>query len=162
LKPVYRIIFIIAVMVMFAIPTYVNIATAERAEEVSAETERVIEDDQVVTPAYSFEINATDACYKLPTVTYLDWYIVHGYDPYEPSCVGKEHPDGITASGVKVTVGKTIAMYGVPFGTQVYFDGHLYTVEDRGVGPGVVDVACASVADCFKITGIEKVYLVES
>ena len=39
---------------------------------------------------------------------------------------------GITASGTKATVGRTIASNGYPFGTKVMIDGHVYTVEDRG------------------------------
>lgn len=39
--------------------------------------------------------------------------------------------DGITASGVVAEAGRTIAMDGVPFGTEVEIDGHVYVVEDR-------------------------------
>jgi len=46
-------------------------------------------------------------------------------------CCGKT--DGITASGTKVTAGKTIAAPSrFAFGTQLEIDGHIYTVEDRG------------------------------
>ena len=38
---------------------------------------------------------------------------------------------GVTASGCIATAGRTIAMDGVPFGTQVEIDGHVYVVEDR-------------------------------
>lgn len=39
---------------------------------------------------------------------------------------------GITASGTKATVGRTIASNKYPFGTKIMIDGHIYTVEDRG------------------------------
>lgn len=39
--------------------------------------------------------------------------------------------DGITASGTVAKAGRTIAMDGVPFGTEVEIDGHVYVVEDR-------------------------------
>lgn len=46
-------------------------------------------------------------------------------------CCGKT--DGITASGVKATAGRTIAAdTSLPFGAEVYINGHKYTVEDRG------------------------------
>ena len=47
-------------------------------------------------------------------------------------CCGKS--DGITATGVKATAGRTIAADTsiLPFGTEVYIDGHKYTVEDKG------------------------------
>ena len=37
-----------------------------------------------------------------------------------------------TASGVYPTSGHTVAMAGVPFGTQLLINGTVYTVEDRG------------------------------
>lgn len=46
--------------------------------------------------------------------------------------------DGITASGKIATAGRTIAMDGVPLGTQVEIDGHVYIVEDR-FGGGYTD-----------------------
>ena len=39
--------------------------------------------------------------------------------------------DGITASGVEATQGRTIAADHLPFGTLVEINGHVYTVEDR-------------------------------
>ena len=46
--------------------------------------------------------------------------------------------DGITASGVQAVAGRTIAMDGVPFGTEVEIEGHIYVVEDR-FGGGYTD-----------------------
>lgn len=48
------------------------------------------------------------------------------------SCCGKS--DGVTASGVRATAGRTIAAdtTDLPFGTKVVIDGHTYTVEDVG------------------------------
>ena len=43
--------------------------------------------------------------------------------------------DGITASGVKATEGRTIACDFLKFGTQVVILGQTYTVEDR-IGSG--------------------------
>lgn len=47
-------------------------------------------------------------------------------------CCGKS--DGITASGVKATAGRTIAVDTniIPFGTKVIIDGYEYVAEDRG------------------------------
>ena len=64
-----------------------------------------------------------------------------------------------TASGRKATVGRTVAMKGLPFGTRVYIEGiGERIVEDRGVGSGKVDVFCSCCADERKITGRRKVY----
>lgn len=50
--------------------------------------------------------------------------------------------NGITASGEPAIEGVTIAMEGVPFGTLVDIDGHIYTVQDRfGHGEfGYIDI----------------------
>lgn len=46
-------------------------------------------------------------------------------------CCGKSN--GITASGVKATAGRTVAVDStIPFGTKLIIDGHEYVAEDRG------------------------------
>lgn len=104
--------------------------------------------------------NATDTwLLDVPTVTPLGQYQIYGYDPHCKHCCGKT--DGITASGAQATVGRTIAMKGVRFGTRIYIAGlGIYTVEDRGVGKGVVDVACEDHKACYAITGRYQVYLI--
>ena len=59
------------------------------------------------------------------------------------SCCGT-WSGGTTASGTTPTAGRTIAMAGLPFGTQLLINGHVYTVEDRGTQYGHVDVFCGS------------------
>ena len=88
----------------------------------------------------------------------LGTYYVTGY------CKNCNYPRNslATASGNNATVGKTVAMKGLPFGTRVYIeDIGERVVEDRGVGAGVVDVFCANCVDERKITGYKKVYLME-
>ena len=45
-----------------------------------------------------------------------------------------------TASGAWPSEGRTVAMGGVPFGTKLLINGHVYTVEDRGTPYGHVDI----------------------
>ena len=45
-----------------------------------------------------------------------------------------------TASGTTPSQGRTVAMSGVPFGTKLLINGHVYTVEDRGTPYGHVDI----------------------
>ena len=49
-----------------------------------------------------------------------------------------------TASGAMPTAGHTVAMAGVPFGTQLLINGNVYTVEDLGTPYGHVDIYCDS------------------
>ena len=46
----------------------------------------------------------------------------------------------LTASGTVPTAGRTVAMAGVPFGTQLLINGNVYTVEDLGTPYGHVDI----------------------
>ena len=46
----------------------------------------------------------------------------------------------LTASGTVPTAGCTVAMAGVPFGTQLLINGTVYTVEDLGTPYGHVDI----------------------
>lgn len=95
-----------------------------------------------------------------PTLTPIGKLQILGYSPYCSHCCPRA--DGITASGATATVGRTIAMYSVPFGTEVFIDGlGYYTVEDRGVGKGVIDVVCENHAACYAITGKYECYIVE-
>ena len=90
---------------------------------------------------------------------YLGCYRITGYCPYCFHCCGKT--DGVTASGKNAVIGETVAMAGMPFGTRVYISGMgFYTVHDRGVGYGVVDIACSSDAACYSVTGYRDVYIV--
>ena len=50
----------------------------------------------------------------------------------------------LTASGTVPTAGRTVAMAGVPFGTQLLINGNVYTVEDLGTPYGHVDIYCNS------------------
>jgi len=85
----------------------------------------------------------------------LGTYYVTGY------CRKCNYPKNslATASGRNATVGRTVAMKGLPFGTRIYIEGiGERVVEDRGVGSGKVDVFCVNCADERKITGYRKVY----
>lgn len=46
----------------------------------------------------------------------------------------------LTASGTVPSAGRTVAMAGVPFGTQLSINGNVYTVEDLGTPYGHVDI----------------------
>jgi hypothetical protein len=92
---------------------------------------------------------------------YIGEYQIYGYVPGDLYCCGKT--DGIGAGGEKIIPGKHVAMYkDMPFGTEVKIIGlGEYTVADRGVGPGIIDVASETYADCYKITGKYAVYVKE-
>lgn len=74
--------------------------------------------------------------------TYLGRFKLTAYCNCE-ICTGK-WAGGLTASGTTPTAGRTIAMAGLPFGTQLLINGQVYTVEDRGTQYGHVDVFTAT------------------
>ena len=96
-----------------------------------------------------------------PTKTYLGTYYITGYDICY-SCCGKI--DGITASGAKATVGRTIAApSNFPFGTRLYIDGiGERVVEDRGgsISGQRLDILCNNHSECYAITGYYDVYII--
>ena len=85
-------------------------------------------------------------------MTYQGKFFITGYDPYCVHCCGKAN--GITASGTKATVGRTIATSKkYPFGTKLYIEGYgTYIVEDRGVSGNVIDVVAESHEACYALT----------
>lgn len=65
-------------------------------------------------------------------------YRISAYCPCEKCCLKS---DGITASGVKASPNRTVAVDGIPFGTRLLIDGNEYIVEDRvGSGKRLIDV----------------------
>lgn len=55
---------------------------------------------------------------------------------------------GRTASGAPMTVGRTVATgRQYPFGTRLLINGTIYTVEDRGVPNGCIDILVGSHAE---------------
>ena len=135
--------------------------TQEKVHEIAdmARSLGLPEDDPIIQRASEIWWEEQDAKAK-PKLTSIGTMYITGYDACY-YCCGKT--DGITASGVKATVGRTVAMCSdYPFGTQIYIDGlGYYTVEDRGVGKGWVDVFCNNHSECYAITGYYWVYLVE-
>ena len=99
-------------------------------------------------------------------IPFGEFYIT-GYTPTCEHCCGKS--DGITASGVEATVGKTVAMHridmsilGIEYGDRIYIEGiGERVVEDTGCRQGVIDVACASHEDCYKMTRYATVEVLE-
>lgn len=73
-----------------------------------------------------------------PELVSLGVYKISAYCPCV-KCCGKT--DGITASGVKASPNRTVAVDGIPFGTRLLIDGNEYIVEDRvGSGKRLIDV----------------------
>lgn len=92
----------------------------------------------------------------------LGSYKITGYTPGCTHCCGG-NATGIGASGVQMIPGYSVAMKGLDFGTTIYIEGYgYYVVEDRGVGSGVVDIACPDHDSCGPVTarGI-NVYIVK-
>lgn len=73
-----------------------------------------------------------------PELVSLGVYKISAYCPCEKCCLKS---DGITASGVKASPNRTVAVDGIPFGTRLLIDGNEYIVEDRvGSGKRLIDV----------------------
>lgn len=82
------------------------------------------------------------------------------YDPH--SCCGSGN--GITASGRRAEVGRTIAISKkyAPLGAHVIINGHEYVVDDRGVTGRTVDILVSTHKEAKKLgVGRAEVYLVE-
>jgi 3D (Asp-Asp-Asp) domain-containing protein len=111
--------------------------------EVQAE-ENIIETTENVTEETTTEIETTTEAEPttikfedIPEYEELGTYKLTAYCACS-ECCGKS--DGITASGVKAQAGRTVAAKNLSFGTELMINGEIYTVEDRGVGSGVVDI----------------------
>lgn len=77
-------------------------------------------------------------------LTYLGNFKLTAYCSCEKCCGQWAANAGVTASGAQCVEGVTVAMGGVPFGTQLSINGHIYTVQDRGTAYGHVDIYFSS------------------
>ncbi len=71
---------------------------------------------------------------------YLGKFKLTAYCPCSKCCGVYAANPGVTASGAMATPGVTVAMGGLPFGTKLSINGHVYTVQDRGTAYGHVDI----------------------
>lgn len=76
----------------------------------------------------------------------LGVWLLSAYCPLE-CCNGKDRA-WKTASGAKMVIGDTVATGRLPFGTKLKIRDHVYTVTDRGVPYGQVDILHESNAAC--------------
>lgn len=172
MKKVKKIIFAAAALVILAAMTVTSLAAGgwtakqDTAHEIAelARSMGLPEDDPIIKRASEIwwqEDAERKAEAAKPKLTSIGRMYITGYDNCS-ACCGK-WAGGPTASGVMPTVNHTVAMSAAyPFGTRIYIDGlGYYTVEDRGVGSGTVDVYCNNHSECYAITGYYQVYLVE-
>ena len=76
--------------------------------------------------------------------TYLGNFKLTAYCSCSICCGVWAANPGLTASGAIAQEGVTVAMAGVPFGTKLMINGHVYTVQDRGTAYGHVDIYFSS------------------
>ena len=159
-------IIVLITVIVFTTPALAAWSSRQNKAHEIAEMARSIglpEDDPIIKRAQ--EIWWEDYYNPPPsesTKTYLGTYYITGYDICY-SCCGKI--DGITASGVKATVGRTIAApSNLSFGTKLYIDGiGERVVEDRGgsISGQRLDLLCNNHSECYAVTGYYDVYIIE-
>lgn len=81
--------------------------------------------------------------------TYLGNFKLTAYCSCSICCGQWSQYQGLTASGAQAQAGVTVAMAGVPFGTKLLINGHVYTVQDRGTAYGHVDIYFDSHAEAL-------------
>ncbi|MDO4602217.1 MAG: hypothetical protein Q4B37_08110 [Eubacteriales bacterium] len=92
------------------------------------------------------EVPAEDADPSSGQGTYLGNFTLTAYCNCAQCC---GTAGNLTASGTVPTSGHTVAMAGVPFGTQLLINGTVYTVEDLGTPYGHVDIYFDSHAEAL-------------
>lgn len=106
-----------------------------QVEEAKAEPLAIVATDSVAAPAENIFFAE-----RIPTGHWenVGRYRMSHFCPCR-KCNGSNA--GRTASGAPMTVGRTVATgMEFPFGTRLLINGTIYTVEDRGVPNGCVDI----------------------
>lgn len=101
-------------------------------------------------PPAAIEIRMTTKAETIPEERWesLGRWKLTAYCPLE-CCNGKGRA-WKTASGRPMVVGDTVAVGGLPFGTKLKINDHVYTVTDRGVSGHHVDILHVSHKDARK------------
>lgn len=100
---------------------------------------RVELDKQYATEKRQNATRATETSQTVTSSSYVGEFRITAYCGCE-RCCGK-WSGSPTASGTNPVEGRTVATGSeFPFGTKLLIDGHVYTVEDRGVPNGCVDI----------------------
>ena len=168
-------------------PPAVEVKAAVKAPVVTAEPERVT-NEEITTTEYQDLLEGTEQAQEQTAETemdsqgedelyipadgsgedgdpgrglYLGNWVITAYCPCEECCGSWAY--GATASGVMPQAWHTVAVYDLPFGTEIYIDGlGTFTGEDRGVGEMWVDVFVDSHDEALAFGMQEReVYLVE-
>lgn len=174
LKPEIK-IFLVFMLFLIALTVGVNLFFGHsKTTEEETKTQSTSEFSTEVKQSYVETIKMTVK--EAPTVENVEEVIgvlpfgefyITGYTPTCEHCCGKS--DGIASSGVEVVVGRTVAMHlndmellGIEYGDRIYIEGiGERVVEDTGCRQGVIDVACASHDDCYKMTRYATVEVLE-
>lgn len=120
-----------------------NTAANEAVQQEQASTDENVSSESTQAPAAT-DTNIPDsqnepAANEIST-TYLGNFKLTAYCSCAKCCGKWAAYAGLTASGAHAEEGVTVAMGGVPFGTQLVINGHTYTVQDRGTPYGHVDI----------------------
>ena len=109
-----------------------------QVEEAKAEPMAIIATDSVAAPAEKIFFAERIAGHWEPAGRHRITHYCSGR-----CCNGRNA--GRTASGAPMVVGRTVATgREYPFGTKLLINGQIYTVEDRGVPNGCVDILVGS------------------
>lgn len=128
----------------------------EEPKQIAIEETQSIEKREIIEEVEEIEVEPVEEAG--PTFVYLGTYKVTGYDNCSECC--GIWAGGPTASGVMPAVGRTVAMCSnYPFGMQIYIEGlGYYTVEDRGVGEGKIDIYVNNHSEAYALTGWYEVW----
>ena len=117
----------------------------QAAQETIVSTPSQTQEQETASPQAPSEPSAPAADNTPVTnMTYLGNFTLTAYCSCEKCCGKWAQYAGLTASGAYCQEGVTVAMGGVPFGTKLSINGHIYTVQDRGTPYGHVDIYFAS------------------
>lgn len=119
--------------------------TSSSSTSTEVVTEEVVEEESYEAP----EEETTDTSENTSSSgqgTYLGNFVLTAYCNCAQCC---GTAGNATASGAMPTAGHTVAMAGVPFGTQLLINGTVYTVEDLGTPYGHVDIYFDSHAEAL-------------
>lgn len=118
-------------------PQYDPESDTQASESSSTSYDIVVEEVEEESAPQESETQESSTEVSSGQGTYLGTFTLTAYCNCAKCC---GTAGNLTASGTWPVAGRTVAMGGVPFGTQLMINGNVYTVEDLGTPYGHVDI----------------------
>ncbi len=142
----------VIILLLFMLTGYYNNGIISKQEEIITKQEEVINEQLEIIKCLELANEKQEEEFNVLLSRRPIWKPVDVELSYYTAADDEGSGTGLTASGTKATVGRTVASNVYPFGTKLMIDGKIFVVEDRGssIVDNCIDVLVGSKEEAYK------------